>query len=136
MLEVGHLIHEEHFSASNPGGAGMGLTELKTLTKAAIEASVGKCLKLLAAKRGLGGGHFRRVEAWVFAALTGLGLPEDALRVGKLFVGEESGLAVSHSETRLTFDAAVVVEEEESDVSGLGVAVDVDVVREGLTRCG
>ena len=115
---MGHLIHEEHLSAGNACGAGMGLTEFKTLTKAAIEASVGKCFKLLAAKRGLGGGYFRCIEAWVFAALTGLGVPEDALGIGQLFVGEESGLTVSHSETWLTFHAAVVVE---GDGAGWGV---------------
>lgn len=62
--------------------------------------------------------------------------PKDSAGGRQLLVGEETRLAVAHRHPLDTVDGAVVVEEEEPNVTLPGVAVHMDVEAQGVADLG
>ncbi len=110
--------------------------QFEALAKAAVGVAVDEVLELLGGEAALRGQPGRGVHARVRLRLVFLRVPEDAARARQLLFGEEARLPVSHRDQQTVPDTAVVVEEEETYVPGLGVAIHVDVVGQGLPRLG
>ena len=134
--DLRHLFEQEHPAARQIRGAGVGRGPFK----AGAEALVGPpgCIRfeLRPGESRRPGGHRRRIDPCAIPRLDGRRVPEHARRPGEFLVGEEAGLPVAHGEAGDAIHRAGGVEEEEADGPLLRVAVDADLVAQGLPGDG
>ena len=129
-VQLGDFVDEEHVAARDDRRTGVAGRALEARTERVEDFAGRNRFQIGALQRGA-----RRLRRCGFhRAVDGLilGAPEDSARRRQLLVGEEPGLPVAHRHPLDAVDGAVVVEEEQAHVALAGVAIDVDVVPQGV----